>query len=159
VVLAFRCCYFLRVAVGSVTYVLLVDILGALAVSKWESMEGVEGDGMPFFSGRDYSFGEGGVVVPERFTEGLDRFMEGMQNKLGGDSLVSMMRPVPGQLDRICIENPIRNFNGISLPSMRACLDFDELAQQWWVMPLRLFLLFIIVCLLGSSVYTIMWRS
>jgi hypothetical protein len=141
------------------TYVLLSDILGALSAGGWSDQGSVEGGGVQSFSGRDYSFGEGGVVVPERFMEGLDRFMGGMADKFGMYTFLEKMRPVPGQFDQFCIENPFQDFNGISFPSMRACVNFGELAQQVWVQPLRLLLLFMCICQFVISVFTVLWAG
>lgn len=103
-----------------------------------------------------YSFPEGGVVVPQRIRDGFTDLREGFSQKLGLGTFGEMMRPVPGQMDMLCISNPIRNFSGIALPEWKACLDFNELAQQDWVSPLRTMLLFVCVCMFFSSVITVL---
>jgi len=64
------------------------------------------------------------------------------------DTFSEMMKARPGNPDfLIYVENPIRNFSGIALPSFRAELDLNELARQSWVSMLRMMLLFIVVCI------------
>ena len=50
-----------------------------------------------------------------------------------------------GNIGIFCIENPIKEFNGVKLPDYKACLDFDALAQSQWVSLFRIVLLFMLL--------------
>ena len=104
------------------------------------------------FEAPELEFPAGGVEVPQRIVDGFAALGERFIEKLGFDVFGEMMRPVPGRMNQLCIENPFREFNGFQLPAMRGCLDFDELAQQEWVPGLRRVLLFMIVMMFVISI-------
>ena len=94
--------------------------------------------------------------MPEDIKTAFQEFMGGFVNRLGLQNLADAMCPIPGEMNQLCIENPFREFNGFQMPAMRACLDFDELAKQAWVQPLRMMLLFCCFWLFISSVVTVL---
>ena len=95
------------------------------------------------------------MIVPNRITEGFQHLRDGFASKLGFDTIVSMMQPVPGEPDFVIYaKNPFPEFSGVSLPEMRAELNLNELAQQQWVSMLRMVLLFIVVMTFVSAVVT-----
>jgi len=106
----------------------------------------------------EYRF-EGLVEVPQRIIDGFNRLGEEFERKMGFKTWGDMMQPQPGVMDEICVFNPIRHFNGQTLPELRACLNFEELSQQGWVSPLRMVLLFMIVCMFISSIVTVLRQA
>jgi len=96
------------------------------------------------------------VEVPQRIIDGFNRMREEFDRKMGLETWAGMLQPQPGVMEEICIYNPIRNFNGKVLPEFRACLNFEELAQQAWVHPLRTVLLFMIICMFITSIVVVL---
>jgi len=97
------------------------------------------------------------VEIPKRIEEGFSRLWNEFSEKIGLEKFTAMMQIVPGDPNfLIYVENPIREFSGITLPQWRVDLDLAELAQERWVSPLRMMLLFIVVCMFISSVITVL---
>ena len=116
------------------------------------------------FEEPDYEFPTGGIAIPEwvreQVREGYGNLYNQFSSKLGFDKIVDMMRIPSGSPDfLIYVENPIRNFSGIELPSFRKELDLNELARQSWVPMLRMMLLFIVVFMFISSVITVLRQA
>ena len=112
------------------------------------------------FEGPEFEFPEGGILIPERITEGFSRLTEGFRSKLGIDVLSDILKPRSSDPSfLIYVENPLRDFGGIQLPRWRAELDLEKLSQESWVSMLRKMLLFIIVCMFISSFITILRKG
>ena len=85
-------------------------------------------------------------AVPDDILEDFAGFHGRMMEALCVERINNLVRfKAGGQMGVFCIENPIRNFNGFELPDMKACLDFDELAQSEWVSLFRTVLLYMAV--------------
>ena len=70
------------------------------------------------------------------------------------EEIAHVFRPRPGKLEEFCIEVPIKEFNGYKLPEIKACIDFEELAQ-WEIMQwIRMALLFLVICSFIQAVKT-----
>jgi hypothetical protein len=113
-----------------------------------------------------YFFPEGGVEVPQDLKDGFFALRDGFLAKLGIDSFIGMLKPVPGKMDKLCFTIPFKQladcveWGSVERPSgfedKEVCIDFDELAQEGWVSPLRNALLFMVVCMFMSVVVVVL---
>jgi len=97
------------------------------------------------------------VEIPQRIIDGMNRLREKFVSKLGFETFADKFQDPgePSDTWEICVFNPIRNFNGVELPEMRACLNLGELSREAWVLPLRIVLLFVITTLFFSAMVVV----
>jgi hypothetical protein len=83
---------------------------------------------------------------------------DGFSSKLGLDKFAAMLCPVPGKMNKFCIKVPSFELgvDGVKSSEIEACLDFDELVAQEWVLPLRQVLLFMVVCGFVSAIVVVL---
>ena len=113
---------------------------------------------LPGFERPELDFELPEVKIPQRVTDAFNELGERFTNMLGlPDGFMQFQGRSPDFL--IYVENPIRKLGDINLPSFRAELRLDELAQQSWVSMLRDMLLFIVVCLFLSSIVTVLRQA
>lgn len=96
------------------------------------------------------------VQIPQRLKDRFSKLRTDFVSKTGLNAFKNMFQYRAGKMDKLCVSNPIREFNGVELPEMKACLDLDELAQQSWVPLLRNVLLFMVVCMFVGAVVVVL---
>lgn len=111
----------------------------------------------PVFEPPPYEFPSGGVKVPEWVYQCFDDIRNNFVERLGLNSFLEKMHPnTDCKIGAICISNPFADIFGLELPEWKACLDFDELAKQGWVKPMRMFLTFLISVLFVSAIFVVL---
>lgn len=96
------------------------------------------------------------VTIPNDISEGFSTLWSEIRQRLGVDLMIEMMQPQSCKMDILCLDFPIKEFNGAPLPEWKACLDLAEIAKQEWVFFLRTLLLFIIICNWFVAVFVVL---
>jgi hypothetical protein len=138
----------------------IIDLLDDMEDADWPGVD-VSEEEVGIFVSPPYSFPTGGVTVPGWVSDGFVQIWNDFEGKMGMQKFLAAMEPRPGKLDQLCIENPFSEleiFPGkrVPVPEYKACLDFEELAAQAWVDPLRMVLLFVCVCMFISSIVVVL---
>jgi hypothetical protein len=136
----------------------IIDLLDDMEDADWPGVD-VSEEQVGNFVPPPFGFPSGGMRVPEWVNEEFENLWGEFEKKMALDILLGKMRPVPGVMDQLCVANPINELGGFEIPEFQACINFDDLADLEWVPLLRAVFLFVCVCTLLTSTFSVLrWR-
>jgi hypothetical protein len=96
------------------------------------------------------------VQIPESITQQYTALWNEFQSRLGAEAIKSHLKVTGGSFGKFCIENPIKELGSYKMPEIKACLDFNELAEESYMKLIRTVLLFMVVMMFISSVFVVL---